>query len=414
VGVDSNATPDAGLTLTIPRTGIAEVLGGWSGEGSIFADVAFVSGPEALDWTAGDIRKRARRVLLALIDPITEDWPATCSEWQEWLPSSSVSDQQVQRVPTGTVNWRETRRRYGWPPREFAGRVRRRVMDEVAVGTLAWLSAQLNQIVVDVRSQSTVSSDRVAERVAVISEALSPWTDIAPMCPDRLDLLSLASSGYPWTSVAAAADLVVKADHDPEFIAFELIEPDPDIGWRLFHLATYGMVIRALRNHRFYMSWRRPISGSRTGAQIEAIGPSGTSFDLWFEAASARNTYGLPRSAYYDAVESIPGAGGPIGVDVMLIERGKRALLLECKWSTNVAYVGRYGFHQSASYALDAVAGLADQVWSFVVGPQEIVPTTNVASGLHAQFGVVLGSTSPERIGDVVSAFLADEPSDLT
>lgn len=407
------ATADAGVSLTIPHVGVAEVLGGWSGEGSIFDDVAFVAGPEALDWTAADVRRRARRVLLGLLDPVTEQFPRTRGAWDEYLPSSTISERDVLRVPTGGVDWRETRRRHGWPPREYAARSRRRIIDEVAVGTLAWLARELGFVIDDTRSQSSQTADQVAERVAVINEALAPWTEVAPARPDRLDLLSLASSGYPWTAVSTAAEMLVKAELDPEFIAFELIAPDPDLGWRLFHLATYGMVIRALRNHRFYLSWRRPLSGSRPGAQIEAIAPSGTRYDLWFEAGAARGSYGLDKNAYQDAVASIVGVGGSIGVDVMLVEVGVRALLLECKWSADVSYVGRYGFHQSASYALDAVAGIADEVWSFVVGPREIVPSTNVATTYHDQLGVVLGSTSPERVADVVSAFLAGEPSDL-
>lgn len=413
MGLDSQPAADPRLIASIPSAGLAEVLRGWSGEGSIFDSLAFVSTPEAFDWTARDIQRRARRVLLALIDPVSGTWPRTAGEWEEYLPSSSVSDQVVARVPRGSVNWRETQRRYGWPPREFLGRRRRRVIDEVTVGTLAWLSQELRQVVDDVRQLSAITAERVGARLDVIDETLRPWGDIGPARPDRLDLLSLRSSGYPWTSVAQAGEVVVRAELDPEFIAFDLIAPDPDIGWRLFHLASYGMVIRALRNHRFLVSWRRPLSGTRPGAQIEAIAPSGTGYDLWFEAGAARSAYGLAKAAYYDAVRAMEGVGGPIGVDVMLIEPGARALLLECKWSTNVQYVGRYGFHQSASYALDALGGLVNEVWSFVVGPHDVVPETSVAIGLHERMGVVLGSTSPAHIGDVVSAFLTGEPTDL-
>ena len=414
MGVDSSSTSDPRLTLSIPRVGINEVLRGWSGEGSIYESLAYVSAPDALDWTAADIQRRALRVLLGILDPISATWPRTASDWEEYLPSSSVSDPDVARVPAGSINWRETHRRSGWPPREFRLRTRRRVMDEVAIGTLAWLSEQLRAAVNDVESLWASGSDRIRARLDVVDDALAPWSDdIDATRPNRLDLLSLKTSGYPWASVGAAAELAVRAERDSEFIAFELITPDPDIGWRLFHLASYGMVIRALRNHRFVVTWRRPLSGTRPGAQIEAIGPSGTRYDLWFEAGALRGAYGLPRAAYYDAVRGIAGVGGAIGVDIMLIDKGHRALLFECKWSTNSQYVGRYGFHQSSSYALDALSGLANEVWSFVVGPSDIVPETSVAVGMHEQLGVVLGSTSPATIGDVVSAFLSGEPIDL-
>lgn len=411
--MDSGTASDPGLTSSIPQTGIDEVLRGWSGEGSIYDSLAVVSGPDALDWTAGDIRRRARRVLLALIDPVTAMWPATAREWEEHLPSSSNSEPTASRTPTGSVNWRETRRLHGWPPQRFVGRLRRRVVDEVTINALAWLSHEVRAVVEDVRSRSPGAADAVGLRLDVVDEVLTPWGAVEAARPDRLDLLSLRSSGYPWTSIASAGEFMVRADQDPEFIAFDLIAPDPEIGWRLFHLASYGMVIRALRNHGFLVTWRRPLSGHRPGAQIEAIAPSGNRYDLWFEAGSARGVYGRPGSAYHDAVRAMQGVGGPIGVDIMLIQPGQRALLMECKWSTNVQYVGRYGFHQASSYALDALGGLAPTVWSFVVGPQTVVPETSVSTALRDELQVVLGSTAPHLIGDVVAAFLADEPTDL-
>jgi len=404
-------TSDPGLALSIPRIGVAEVLRGWSGEGSIYEDLAAASSPDALDWTAGDIRRRARRVLLALVEPESSTWPETAEAWLEYLPASSVSTKQVTRTPAGGgISWAESMRRYQWPPRAFVGRGRSRVADEVAIGTLGWLAHELRRLAEDVMSLSPLAGTRLLDRVGAVTEALGEFHAEAFYRPDRLDLLALASSGYPWRSVATAANMLVRSERDPEFIAFELIAPDLEVGWRLFHLAVYGMVIRALRSHRFLITWRRPISGTRSGAQVEAIGPSGSQYDLWFEASAARGAYGLPPSSYKDAVGAIAGVGGSIGVDVMLIQPHVRALLLECKWSTDVTYVGRDGFHQAASYALDAIGGLAPTVWSFVVGPHEVVPMTSVALGLRDQLGVVMGSTSPIRIGDVVSAFLADDP----
>lgn len=414
--MDGRPASDSGLSLSVPRAGIDEVLRGWSGEGSIYESLAYVAGPDAVEWSAADIERRALRVLLGILDPLVETWPWTASGWEEYLPASSVSEPRVARVPAGSTNWRETHRRSrsGWPPREFRLRTRRRIMDEVAIGTLAWLSRRLREAASKVGSMWASGSDRIRARMDVVDEALAPWNEeIDAARPDRLALLSLKTSGYPWASVGAAAELAARAQRDSEFIAYELIVPDPEVGWRLFHLAAYGMVIRALRNHRFVVTWRRPLSGTRSGAQIEAIAPSGAHYDLWFEAGGSRSAYGLPRAAYYDAVRGISGAGGAIGVDIMLVELGKRALLLECKWSTNSEYVGRYGFHQASSYALDALSGLAAEVWSFVIGPPEIVPEVSVAVGMQQQRGVILGSTPPARINDVVGAFLAGEPTDL-
>lgn len=407
------STLDNRLADSIPHAGVREVLRGWSGEGSLYESLASVVSPDPLDWSPSDIRRRAHRVLLEIVEPMTADWPNTSAEWQDFLPSSSVGEQQISRVPAGAVNWRETRRAGQWPPHQYVLRTRQRVMDETAVGTLLWLSENLQDVVDDVQTLSPTAAATAQERLDTLATALSPWHETDPLLPDRVMLRSLKTSGHPWVSVGDVAELVVRSKLDPEFIAFEMIVPADDLGWRLFHLATYGMVIRALQQHRFVVTWRRPISGKRPGAQIEAIGPTGTRFDLWFEAAAARSFYGLPKSAFHDAVQHIVGAGGQIGVDIMLIDQGERALLIECKLSSDPSYVGRYGFHQAASYALDAMDGLASEVWSFVAGPSSIVPETSVAAGSRSRTGVVLGSTSPDRIADVVSGFLAGEPNDL-
>lgn len=95
----------------------------------------------------------------------------------------------------------------------------------------------------------------------------------------------------------------------------------------------------------------------------------------------------------------------------MLVQPGARALLMECKWSTDSGYVGRYGYHQAASYALEARAGLATDVWSFIVGPDELVTANSASDALRASTGVVLGATSPMRLPQVIAGWLADDIS---
>jgi hypothetical protein len=411
--VDDSSATDPRLTRSIPREGIEEVSRGWSGEGSVYEALASVASSDAVQWSASDIRRRARRVLLGLLDPLIAAWPSSSLAWEEHLPSTSRAEKRVSRIPSGSVNWRETHRTSGWPPREYSLRTRRRATDEVALGTLVWVSNRIRNVAADARPLAPATAVRVEGKLDAVDGALAGHSSRELPRPGRLDLLSLRTSGHPWTSVGAAAEMLAKTEQDPEFVAFEMLAPDPDTQWRLFHLAAFGMVIRSLRSHRFQVTWRRPLSGTRPGPQVEAVDPSGSSYDLWFEAGAARSAYGLPKGAYTEAVRAIQGVGSPIGVDVMLLDKGSRALLFECKWSTDSQYVGRDGFHQSASYALDALDGLAAEVWSFVVGPHDVVPETSVADGSHKNLGVVLGSTSPMLVEDVVSAFLAGRPTDL-
>jgi hypothetical protein len=255
------------------------------------------------------------------------------------------------------------------------------------------------------------ASPQLARRVSPTLAVLAQATDLLlgetePRKPDRLDLLSLESSEQPWPLVASIASLILRSQGDWSFIAFELLEPDPEMAYRLFHLVTFGRVVQTLRLTAHALTWRAPIGGARSGPRLTAKSPSGRILDVWFEAAGARSYYHLTRGAYPQVVESMEGLGDPIGADVAVIEKGKRALLLECKWSENVEYVGRDGYHQAASYALDARNGVAETVWSFIVGPSEIIPSTNTSNALADDWNITLGSTTVVDLPTVLGDFL--------
>lgn len=401
--------PVNGITPSLPLIGLREILRGYSDEGSLFDDLALASSsPEALDWSSADIRRRARRVLLARICDLCISWPVSKERWIATLPISTAAEWSTVSFMASGVNWRETLRIHGWPSKQFERRVRRRSSDEMLFRLLGWLVMELEQLIVDVTVLAPDSAEFVERRVSALRNALGT-VDVEPQEPDRLDIVALTGSGQPWTTVAGVASLIQRAKRDPEFVAYELLAPDIEVGDRLFHLACFGLVIRALTLHGSSVFWRRPISGTKPGAQIEVITRAGRAFDLWFEARAARTAYGLPESPYLKAVAGIEGAGAPIGADIMLAAKGEEVLLFECKWSLNPSYVARDGYHQAASYALDARGGIGTRIWSFVVGPDELVHTTSVSSDFDATLGVTLGSTSPLRMADVVAAFLAND-----
>lgn len=411
--MDHDTTSDPGLTgnLRPPTGGLRELVSGWSGEGSIYELLGAFEPTGAGVWTTGDIRRRAQRVLLGLIRGDVATLPTTVRRWQEYLPQTTMPRRTTTRHIAGRVDWARTVRQHGWLPDRYDTRERSRIVDEVTVRTLAWVADELRRIIDDSRTLAPTTAREEAAQLAVIEATLADYPDRTPGQPDRLDLGALAGSGYPWAAVSRIASLIARSQRDPEFIAFELIAPEPDLAWRLFHLSVYGTVIRTLREHRFAVSWRRPLGGTADGAQIEAISPTGKHFDLWFEAAGARKHYRLTDAPYPTVVAPIAGVGGSLGVDVMLVQPHTRALLMECKWSERPGYIGRYGYHQTASYALEARAGLALDVWSFIVGPDEMVPVNSASDSLKNDLGVVLGATSPSRLPAVIAGWLADDLS---
>jgi hypothetical protein len=406
------------MTLLVPREGLEELFRNWSGDGDIYLAVATAGGTDEIEWTDADVRARAQRILLGKLQPQLLRLPATVAEWEQVIPVVSLSDHLVSTSPRGRVDWGTTARRFGWPPSAFDHRRRYRVQDETALTTLAWMAGQLSDTL---RTATDTSPRLVAEAFAPIACLTAAATlllgNTFPRQPDRSDLLSLESSGYPWPTVAAIAALMVRARNDPAFLAYELLEPDPEAASRLFQLSVFGKVVATLRTCGYQLRWRSPIGGSRPGPRLMATSADGRTLDLWFEAAGIRSHYRFGGGSYPDVVRSIKAAarygderkvGRPVGADVALIEPGLRVLLLECKWSESATYVGRAGFHQASSYALDARNGPAERVWSFVVGPEEVVPEKNVSNDFTGYWGITLGSVATPDLTHLVTDFLSE------
>lgn len=396
----------------LPRSGLNELLRGWTGDGDVPRAVAASRADEHC-WSERDIRERGQRIALGQLADDLQRLPQSEHEWSAALPAASLTTKAVAVAPSGGIRWAETVRRHGWPPAAYARRHRHRVTDETALTTLAWLSLRLDAYGHACQS-SPALFERVRPAVAAMRRAMTHLEDPNPLRPDRADLRSLNSSGQPWPVVSRIAQFIARVDVDPAFVAFELLSPEPDLAPRLFHLSIFGEVLRALRQAELRCIWLSPIGGVRSGPRLQCVDPYGLVMDLWFEASGSRKHYALGNGAYLRATRSIAGAGGPIGADIALVSKARNAvLLLECKWSPDPSYVARDGFHQAASYALDARNGLAERVWSFIVGPAEIIPEPNLTTQLERQSSIVLGSVSCDHLPALVDAFRSLNPRAL-
>jgi hypothetical protein len=398
--------------LRLPRVALSEVLRGWNGDGTVYAALAAIQDPDLeIRWTENDIRRRAGRVLLARMEEAILRLPATAEEWAEYLPVSIESQKTISQRPIHPTNWAATSRQFGWPPRQFVTSPKSRVYDEAALKTLAWTAATLERMA---REARPLGPDLIARLRAPVNAlaviARSELLGVSGIRPDRLDLISLRASGRPWSNLADVASDLARAETDLEFLAFELIEPDPELDWRLFHLSVLGALLKALRTKGAHIGWLAPLAAAQlSGPQFRVTLPGGAEWDLWFEAAGATGHYGA-ESIYGQATAAITGNRGTTGADLMLIAPGKRALIIECKWSPEVSRVGRDGFHQAASYALQARAQLAKSVWSYVVGPSEIVSGISHSMGTWNEAAVILGCINIDFIPIVVDNFLREDP----
>ena len=276
---------------------------------------------------------------------------------------------------------------------------------------LAWISRRLSGALADVVTLSPALHEQLGAPIAALHDVTGQLSvSDSDRSPDRSELLALDHAGFPWRKVAKIARLLLRAEHDSEFLAFSLLEPDAEVESRLFHVSALGFVVAALRANRCQVTWKSPLGGSVAGPPIAIGTPEGRQWDLWFDSGRPRAHYSASRSTYSSAVASIAGSGQTIRPDLLLIDYPNRALVIECKWSPEPSYVGRGGFHQASSYALDALNGLAEEVWSFVVGPHEVVRAPSVAVEQRDAMGVVLGAVSAQSLHLLIDGFLADDP----
>ena len=408
--MDCMSTREAELMqLRLPQAGLAEVAAGWMGPGRLIDALAAVAGADDIQqWSSSDIRQRVNHILLSRIAEPISQLPTAMRDWEQYLPATIVTERQVRRSPTTKIDWARTVREYGWRPDRYVALTRGRSLSEVPLTTLAWLSHEVEQLLADV-SPPPLQRAQIASRCEILHNvARRHLVGIPPVRPDRLELRALATSGYPWRDIANAATVIDRAQRDPAFLAFELLEPDPggDLAWRLFHVATFGITLATLRENGHRITWNFPLGGTGTGPQITTRSGDDTSCDVWFEAGSARSYYGLGASTYHQVVSALSDVTRSVAPDVLVLSSRSRALILECKWSSDPNYIARAGYHQVSSYALDALDGLATEVWAFTVGPEEIIPASTAALSAWDQLSLLVGLTSIVELRAVICAFL--------
>ncbi|MBF9519558.1 hypothetical protein [Mycobacteroides chelonae] len=391
--------------LALPRRGLDELLRGWTSDGQVYEALGAVSGDGTdVEWSARDIERRAARVLLEKLETDLLRLPADGAVWMEHLPVTTTASREVSARPLRPTDWAATARRYGWPPTAFVGHPRSRVRDETTLRVLAWTARRLDAILRDVRPVAKLLAGRVEPQAAAMVDVVNrELADFETSRPDRLDIRSLASSGTPWSSLAAVADALVRAETDLEFLAYEIIEPLPELEWRLFHLSVLGEILSTLRELGGRMKWTAPLSASESSGPQFQVALGQHTWDLWFEASAAPRRYGIA-SPYRAATSGVSTVQKAIGADILLCLPGERAMMFECKWSVDGAYVGRDGYHQASSYLVEARAGIAADAWSYVIGPEEVVPAQSQTE-LNWPGGVaVVGAGNISHVAGLVLA----------
>jgi hypothetical protein len=399
---------DEGTGLTdfppIPDAGLAEVLASWIGRGSLYEALSVpLEDREVRQWTSSDVRARANRVLLSLLEPALSRWPRRTGEWLNYLPASKKHTRVIEQVPFAGVAWAESRRRFGWPPTAFVGKEAERGADMLAVQVLRWCAEKLTQIWADsvgaLPELQFRSTDQLASALKLLD--IEPLFSASPGIPARLDLVALRREGAPWGSVASVAQVLVESERSIDFLIYQVLMPDNGIRWRLFHLATLGVLLAALRGAGCQITSLRPLSPKSSGPNYEVLNSRGESYQLWFEASGVWSYLGKP-SPFIEATRGIKRAYRSNGADLLLLMPGCRAMILECKYSYNQDVIAQDGYYQAVAYSAEARSRLADIVVAVAVGPEFVV---SASSFTNLDIGRV-GTVPPSALAALVDGFV--------
>lgn len=388
----------------IPERGLQKVLAHWSGRGTIWGLLAAAVSEEVqARWTPRQIEMRANRILFEMLQPALRRWPKRTHEWVNVLPAVSGRSSLVSESPTGRVSWGETRVRFGWPPIAFAAHQNTRSAHTVPVETLRWTIEELQQVARDAASlyPDLVNDATRTLRTAARLLAIEPLQSASAARPDSQTLLALRREGAPWGAVADVAEhLLVKTNSAA--LASTLLLPDEGIRWRLFHLGVLGEVLSCLHEQGCVVTSHRPLGMAGTGPSFEVQDFCQRTWYLWFEAAGAWSHLKTP-APYAEATKELSAVDRALGADLLFLLPGERALILECKYSSNVDFVSRNGYLQAATYANEVKARLAKVVFSVAIGPESVLPTlafTELASGR-------VGIAPPSAIDSLVREIIA-------
>ncbi len=405
----------------VPTERLHELLGGWSGEGTldstVWASLAAVQAEDNTplaerDWSPLDVTRRAHRVLLERLRPHLERWPTRLTEWSNALPAVTRAQRVTAARPLRPTDWAQTTRRYGWPPTTFVGRQRTTQADELLLATLRWT---LPRLLITFRHARAVLADAAAAvqpQAAAAQRLLDEYIgDEEAPAPTDADLRVVARAGYPWNVLAPVSATYLRYERHLDDLATELIYPLDSLRWRLFHIGVLGEVLGAMRDCGARLQWHAPLSAAGGRPQYTAVLGSAeetASLEVWFEAAGAWGRHGT-KYPYREAVRALSLRPSFIGPDILILDvQHRRALILECKYG-DARYVGRNGYLQAVAYASELRVELADSIWSYVVGPEGVV-TGSAHTELHAHHSAQrVGVTSPSGLHQVVRDFLARE-----
>jgi hypothetical protein len=246
--------------------------------------------------------------------------------------------------------------------------VRNRTADEFLSTTLKWVLERVAAIR-DATEELARGGTAELEAQLACADAISAGVlgDVVAAQPSPRDAELLMREGPPWTSVSRVALELLRADRDLEWLAREVLLPDPELRGVLFHLAVVGVVLSACRAVGCAIESTSPLYGRRDRPSYRITDLHGSDWELWFEAEGVWSWISKP-SPYSEVSRRFSGRASALSADVLLRHPSGDSYVLECKYSEDAGYV-RTGLLEALAYGNELQPALGSRVNVRVVSP---------------------------------------------
>lgn len=389
----------------IPEEGLSEVLKRWSGRGGLLDALAVPDDTLAASaWTARDVSARANRVLMARVAPSVERWPDRATLWLDLLPAARRHETVALPHPFSGVSWSKSMIRSGWPPKVFIGRETRRGADMMLATTLKWTSERLVGAAADASRMFPDATSGIGPQLGAAATVLGHevLATAGSIAPGQNELRAIRREGAPWSAVAEVAEELLLLETSLAAYVAQLLMPDEEIRWRLFHLGVLGLTLRSLSHAGCTITSLRPLSAASPSPAYRVTHADGAEFDLWFEASGVWRHLGQS-SPYQEATTGVTGVNRSLGADILLMSPAGQVMILECKYSSSPEFVARAGYYQAVAYAAEAKARFACEVVSLAVGPEGVVSMPGFTTLQSGVVGVIPPSALPAAITEFIA-----------
>jgi len=210
---------------------------------------------------------------------------------------------------------------------------------------------------------------------------------------DVSEVLAAERLGPPWNLLTPISEELLRLVGDPLRFAHDVVYPDGDLRWRLFHLGVYGEVLAEFADSGWHLEATAPLAGSSSRpAHIATRGDFEDRVHLWFEATGAWRYYGGPDVSliYVSATQSSRSSRQSLSPDCLIVRvrpEGEvtSAAALECKYSSDPGYTVRDGYLQSLGYGFELMRLLKQDVQVFTVGPSSLVDGLSSSTVISAE-----------------------------